>query len=162
MKNLSAGAAPGWMTVRVAGVEFAFAIEAVGEVLPTPPVSPVPLVPAWVAGIVSVRGDVIPVVDAGIRLFGAAASRDGRLVLCAPDAAGERTGVLVDTVTGLIDRSDGELDASARAGAASRGFPARFASGIVTHGESGRIPLLDLGALLDSGIEDGAATAREI
>ena len=146
---LTAGAAPGWMCVRVAGVEFALPIELVGEVLPTPALSQVPMVPAWVAGMVSVRNEVIPVVDAGVRLLGTPAQRAGRLVLSAPDETGERVGILVDDVTGLIDRGSATLGAPK----GETTLPARFVSAVVSAAGAPPVEVLNLDVLLDPTVE---------
>ncbi|HUF11788.1 MAG TPA: chemotaxis protein CheW [Longimicrobiales bacterium] len=150
--RLTGGAAPGWMSVRVAGVTFALPIETVGEVVPTPTVSAVPMVPSWVAGIVSIRGEVVPVVDPGARLFGRPASREGRLVLARPDDAGERIGLLVDAVAGLIDRGSATV---AAADDAPDDVPAPFVAAVVSGAGFGRLPVLDLEAMLDREIAGG-------
>ena len=158
MNALAAGAAPAWMTARVAGVDFAIAIETVGEVLPAPALAPVPLVPAWVAGIVGVRGDVVTVVDPAMRLFGRPARRDGRLVLTAADEAGDRVGVLVDAVTGLVDRRAGSVESRTEAAAAPADtVPLRFAPTAVLRSAGDSLPVLDLGALLDPDVASAVA-----
>lgn len=100
----SAGAAPAWMLLDIGGERFALPIEQVGEVLPVPELSPVPMTPAWLAGIADVRGTVIPVLDAGLRLRDTPASRDGRIVLTRPDENGESVGLMVDGIAGLVER----------------------------------------------------------
>lgn len=151
------GAGPGWMSVRVAGVALALPIEIVGEVVPTPTLSAVPMVPSWVAGIVSIRGEVVPVVDPGARLFGRPASRDGRLVLARPDDAGDRIGLLVDAVTGLIDRGSATVG---KAADAPGDVPAPFVAAVVSGAGFGRLPVLDLEAMLDREIAGGETTPR--
>lgn len=100
----TAGGGPAWMLLDIAGKRYALAIEAVGEVLPVPELSPLPMTPDWVPGIADVRGEVVAVVDAGLRLGGRASSRQGRLVLTHPDENGERVGLLVDAIAGLVER----------------------------------------------------------
>lgn len=111
---------PAWMLLDIAGKRYALEIEAVGEVLPVPELSPLPMTPDWVPGIADVRGEVVAVVDAGLRLGARASSRQGRLVLTHPDAKGERVGLIVDAIAGLVER-----------------------------GVDPRAPRLDLGTLLD-------------
>ncbi|HEX6589759.1 MAG TPA: chemotaxis protein CheW [Longimicrobiales bacterium] len=100
----AAGAAPAWMLIDVAGARFALAIDAVGEVLPVPELAPVPMTPDWMAGIADVRGEVVPVVDVGLRLRREPASRAGRIVLTRPDESGERVGLIVDAIAGLVEQ----------------------------------------------------------
>ena len=47
---------------------FGIAVEKVLEVMPAPPVTPVPLAPRAVAGLVNRRGQIVPVIDIGCRL----------------------------------------------------------------------------------------------
>lgn len=114
------GATPGWMVVQVGDAHLALPIDSVGEVLPVPDVTPVPMAPSWVAGVTSVRGGVVPVIDVGLRLLDAPASREGRLVLTHADGVDERIGLIVDAIAGLVER-----------------------------GSDPGVPVLDLGALLD-------------
>ena len=151
--SLIAGASPGWMVVRLGDASVALPIEAVGEVMPIPELSRVPMAPAWVAGIVSVRGEVIPVVDAVARARGGAAAAEGRLVLVAADETGERVGLLVDGISGLIERTGATLGV---APAESVSIPKRFAAAGVSRGDV-HVALLDLTALLDPAIESGRA-----
>ena len=149
--RMIAGGAPGWMVVRAGELRAALPIEAVGEVLPMPVLSPVPMAPAWVAGVVSVRGEIVPVVDVRVRLGARAdADAEARVVLVAPDESGERVGLVVDQVAGLIDRA-GALVEDPVAGRAG-GVPDRFVAAIVTGQDAQRVPVLDLAALLNPDI----------
>jgi purine-binding chemotaxis protein CheW len=149
MKTI-AGAAPGWMLVHVAGVEIALPIESVGEVLPMPELAAVPMAPRWVAGIVSVRDEVVPVVELGMRLFGRASTGERRMVI-ATTSDGERVGLVVDTIAGLIDRS--EARAAAPGSTETGALPDRFATGAVAAGDDAPVGILDLRATLDPAIE---------
>ena len=165
--TMLAGTGPGWMMVALGDVRVALPIEMVGEVLPVPPLSPVPMAPAWVAGIASVRGEVVPVVDAGRRLLARPSSRTGRLVLATVDETGERVGLLVDGIAGLIERQGARVEQGSGAGgkgaAASEGatgdagvLAARFGGARVAAGAGAALPVLDLAALLDPNVESAA------
>lgn len=143
-----AGASPGWMIVRVAGIELALPIDAVGEVVPTPAVLPVPMTPVVIAGVVSIRGEVVPVVDLGMRVLGRAASRDGRLAVMTVEGSDERVGLLVDAVSGLIGRSSPRVEATTDV---APGVPARFIAGAVAATPQRTVAVLDVAALLDIG-----------
>jgi len=145
----TAGAAPGWMLVRVAGNDIALPIESVGEVLPRPELAAVPMAPRWVAGIVLVRDDVVPVVDLGLRLFGRAVDGEVRMVI-ATTSDGDRVGLLVDGVAGLIERT--EARAVEVAADAATALPDRFATGVVVPGAGPAVGILDLRATLDPAI----------
>jgi purine-binding chemotaxis protein CheW len=86
---------------RVGGQEYGAAIADVKESLTLRPVTRVFLTPPWLAGIMNLRGDVVPVIDLG-RFLGLAAttpSDDGRIVLVQRGAA--RAGLLVDSLAEL-------------------------------------------------------------
>ena len=152
----TAGASPGWMVVRVGVTRVALPIEAVGEVLPIPSMAPVPMSPDWVAGIVSVRGEVVTVIDTARRLLGRSVNSEGRMVLVSTGTADERAGLLVDGVVGLVDRAEGD----ARPGAGeSRDLAPAFVAATVASGRSARIAVLDLAALLDPAVVSPGAPA---
>lgn len=50
----------------------AVALPSVREVLAVPAVAPLPATPAWLAGLVNVRGEILPAVDTGQALGGGA------------------------------------------------------------------------------------------
>lgn len=157
MSTLTAGASPGWMVVRLGVTRVALPIEVVGEVLPIPEMSPVPMAPEWVAGIVSVRGEVVPVIDTARRLLARSANSEGRLVLISTGTADERAGLLVDGVVGLVERAD--ADPREGAGEKSEIAPA-FVAATVASGRSARVPVLDLSALLDPAVVSPGPPAR--
>lgn len=91
------------------GQELALPIADVRETLPVPPITRVFLVPACLAGVFSLRGDIVPVIDLGI-LLGlptTAASDDSKIVVV--DHAAGVVGIVVDKLRDL--RSvEGPLD----------------------------------------------------
>ncbi len=83
---------------------YAIGIDAVREILQTTAMTPVPLMPAFLRGVMNLRGAVVPVVNLGSRL-GLRASDIGRRscvvvveVADAEDGAPSTLGVLVDAV----------------------------------------------------------------
>lgn len=144
----AAGGSPGWMAVRVGHMELALPIERVGEVVPTPDLARVPMAPPAVAGVTSVRGTIIPVVDLGLRVRGRAADRAGRMVVLTSADSDERIGLLVDGVAGLVDRSS---PTAARAGDAAGDVDARFIASAVRPSSGRTIAVLDLDVVLDIG-----------
>ena len=91
----------------------AVALASVREVLALPPVAPVPAAPPWLAGIVNVRGDLLPAIDTGLAL---GAARTDATHVAVVDTA---TGPAALLVTGapepgvLADRqADGTVPAS--------------------------------------------------
>jgi purine-binding chemotaxis protein CheW len=84
---------------RVGREEYAVSIEMVKEVITWIEPTPVPDAPSGVEGVISLRGDVIPVVDLG-RLFRAprqSRQADGRIIVM--EVNEERAGFVVDAVS---------------------------------------------------------------
>lgn len=83
------------------GQELALPIGDVRETLPVPPITRVFLVPPCLAGVFSLRGDIVPVVDLGI-LLGLPATQagdDSRIVVV--DHAAGVVGIVVDRLRDL-------------------------------------------------------------
>src|SRR5262245_3409339 len=83
------------------GQELAFPIAHVRETLPVQPITRVPLTPPCLAGVFSLRGDIVPAIDLGI-LFGLVATEvtdDSRIIVI--DIAGATIGVLADRLRDL-------------------------------------------------------------
>ena len=69
------------LTFRLAGAPHALPLDAVAEVLATPPVRPVPGGPAGVSGLAEAGGRIVAVLDLGFLLDRPAASTDARHVV---------------------------------------------------------------------------------
>jgi purine-binding chemotaxis protein CheW len=103
------------------GQELALPIADVRETLPVPPITRVFLVPACLAGVFSLRGDIVPVVDLGLLLglLATAAGDDSRIVVV--DHAAGVVGIVVDrlrdlrTVEGPLDPPPANLAAEVAA-----------------------------------------------
>jgi purine-binding chemotaxis protein CheW len=121
------------------------AIERVREVLRCPPLTEVPRAPAHVRGVVSVRGDVVAVVEPRRRLGlpddGPPAERSRLLVV---DVGDGPVGLLVDAVSNVVRLRPGSIEpCPAGIGGASQ----EFLAGIGRERER-LFTVLDLGALL--------------
>jgi chemotaxis signal transduction protein len=137
---------PAVVVIRVDPAEFALPITSVHEVLRAPPITPVPFVHPAVCGVASVRGSIVPVVDLGMRLFRRPVRSSGPVVLVLPGDGGERIGLRVDAVAGLIWGDTAEvLQAPAEAEASLR--PGWAVAVLVP--EPGRlVTMLDVSAVL--------------
>jgi len=81
--------------------ELALPIADVRETLPVPPITRVFLVPACLAGVFSLRGDIVPVIDLGILLgLPATVAGDDSKIVVIDHAAGV-AGVVVDRLREL-------------------------------------------------------------
>ncbi|MFW5951282.1 MAG: chemotaxis protein CheW [Gemmatimonadota bacterium] len=130
------------LTVDLGEARFGLWVDEVLEIVRTPPISRLPLPGREVAGVTSVRGDVIPVLDLGLRLLDAAAQRPGHLVLVRHDASDALVGLLVDRVGTLIEVTDDAVREPPPAAEAL--LPPPMMAGVVAHDE-GVVTILHLG-----------------
>jgi purine-binding chemotaxis protein CheW len=98
---------------RLGGSRYALPADVVARLVPPMPLSRVPGVPAWVAGLGDLRGRVVPVLDLR-SLLGAPAApwpSSARVLACTlPD--GDRlvdVGLLADEVVGMLGLTDDEI-----------------------------------------------------
>lgn len=92
----------GLLTMTVGQARFGLWVDEVLEILRTPPITRIPLSAPEIAGVTSVRGVVVPVLDLGQRLVGAPTRRPGRLVLVRHEETDSMVGLLVDDVGTLL------------------------------------------------------------
>jgi len=103
-----------FLTFFIAGEEYAANILKVREVIEYDTITAVPNTPAWIRGVVNVRGSVVPVVDLGVK-FGLPASKISRfscIVITEVDSGDEKLtlGVLADSVSRVIEFSQNEIE----------------------------------------------------
>ncbi len=129
------------LVLRLGEARFGLWIEEVLEVVRTPPVSRLPLPTEEVPGVTSVRGDVVPVLDLGVRLLGSPAARPGRLVLVRHEESGSVVGLLVDAAEALLQLREGEVMPPPPAAEAK--LPAELMAGVVM-GDDAVVTVLQL------------------
>ena len=121
----------------VDGASYALPVESVREIVRVRPIAPVPRVTRCVLGVISLRGEILQVVDLRLRmgLDATEVGRATRIVVVHSDE-GRVAALLVDSVREVIQVSDDELGPS----------PAADGSGLVqalcTRGDS-FVSLLD-------------------
>ena len=103
----SAGPAAQFLTFALGDEIFAMDIATVREIIQVGPMTGVPLMPAFVRGVINLRGAVVPVIDLHAR-FGRPPARLGKKsCIVIFDALRERErvelGLLVDAVSEVID-----------------------------------------------------------
>jgi len=134
-----------YITFLLGTEEYAVAIERVREVLRCPPLTEVPRAPAHVRGVVSVRGEVVAVVEPRRRLGLPDAERDPeRARLLVVDVGDGPVGLLVDAVSSVVRLKAGSIEPCPH----GIGGPSQeFLAGIGRERER-LFTVLDLGALL--------------
>ena len=118
-------------------------------------VTHVPEVPAFVEGVINLRGRVIPVIDLR-KCFGFAVSEqtaDSRIVVV--DSAGEDIGVIVDAVTEVLRVAGSAIEPASALITTEDSY---YMEGIAKIG-SRLLILLDLDRLLQAGDRDGVMAA---
>jgi purine-binding chemotaxis protein CheW len=140
--------------------EFAADITAVVETMAVRPITRVFLTPPWLAGIINLRGDVVPIIDLA-NLLGMSEtllSDDSRIVLVRH--AGTRAGFLVDGLAELVTLP---LDRLSPPPATLDPELAQFVRGVASAADDRLVRVLDMAALFESDrlrTLDGARTER--
>ena len=140
------------MVFELGDERYGLDIATVYEIIRHQPITAVPQAPAFVEGVINLRGRIIPVVDLRDR-FGMAAgelTKASRIVVC--EAAGTRVGLVVDGVSEVLMVSGDAIEATPDVAA---GHDSGYLRGIAKLGER-LIILLDLDGLF------GDAAAAEI
>lgn len=88
---------------------FGAAADYVVEIITNHVVTPVPLVPSYVRGIINLRGQIIPIVDIRVMLGQSSEKSDCIIILT---INGMQVGILVDTVVRMIDLDTATLSMS--------------------------------------------------
>lgn len=153
---------------RIGGVDYALDIMRVREIIPPRPITPVPRAPAFVEGVIRLRGEVIPVLDVRRRLGLPAEPYGRRTRFLVVNVARRRIGLVVDDVCEVLRVPRVELRAAPALG--GEGGPRFFlgacggegaSSARGRRGGAGRLRLLlNVKALLDPSAPGEAEAAR--
>jgi len=135
------------ITFEVAGQIFALDIMAIREIRAWTPVTPMPRVPHYVAGVVNLRGTVLPVIDLAARLGWAATEATPRHAIIVCQVDGQAQGLIVDSVSDIVALNSETLQAPPTAG---QDEVVPFLEGLAAIEEQ-MVMVLDLGALSASG-----------
>jgi purine-binding chemotaxis protein CheW len=103
-----------YLTFVLGGEVFAIGILAIKEIIEYTGPTEVPMMPAYVRGVINLRGAVVPVADMSVR-FGRKASEVTKrtcIVIVEIAAAGERqdVGLVVDAVNEVLDIPTGDIE----------------------------------------------------
>lgn len=108
------------LTFRLESELFAVEVAKVREVLDLVPITKVPRAPAYMRGMINVRGNVVPVVDLHVK-FGMASAqttRDTRIIVMEVEIQGEPlvVGAIADAVHEVTELETGSIEAVPRIG----------------------------------------------
>lgn len=97
------------ITFHLGDQSFGIDIMAIREIRAWTPTTRLPHVPHYVAGVVNLRGTVLPVVDLAARLGWGAAVPTERHVIIVAQIAGQLRGLIVDSVSDIVTVQDDQL-----------------------------------------------------
>ena len=111
-----------YLTFRLAEVEYGLEILKVKEIIGLMPITDVPRMPGYVRGVINLRGKVISVVDLRTK-FGLMSIDDTEetciiVVDVAQDGQSTMTGILVDTVSEVLEIAEEQIEETPSIGAA--------------------------------------------
>ncbi len=137
-----------YLTFSLAGEEYGIDILKVQEIRGWAPVTKLPNAPAFVRGVMNLRGAIVPVIDLRLR-FGLEAIEYTKttvvIVVTVQSASGNRIiGVVVDGVSDVLNLQVADIQPAPDFGTAVH---TEFISGLVTI-EAGMVMLLDVDRLL--------------
>lgn len=144
----TAGEIEEYLCFRVADEEYALSIMAIKEIIKPRDVTEVPRMPAFISGVISLRGLIIPVMDMRLRLalsVGAGTGRE-RVIVLRTDAG--FCGVLVDEVIQVVRMQRSEIEDPP---AVLDGIDREFVKGL-GRVDNRMLILLNLESILDLGI----------
>ncbi len=144
------------ITFEVAGQIFALDIMSIREIRAWTPVTPMPRVPQYVAGVVNLRGTVLPVIDLAARLGWKPTEATPRhaIIVCQVEGQNQvqnhghtqSRGLIVDSVSDIVALNSDALQAPPNAG---RDEVIPFLEGLVAI-EDRMVMVLDLQSLFAS------------
>lgn len=143
-KNISSDPILQWVTFKLAGEVYGVNVMQVQEVLRYSEIAPVPGAPAYVIGIINLRGNVVTVIDTRHR-FGLSAGEitdNTRIVII--EADNHVIGILVDSVAEVVYLRLSEIETAPNVG---NDESAKFIQG-VCHKSDQLLILIELGKLL--------------
>jgi purine-binding chemotaxis protein CheW len=91
-----------FVVFRLESQEYAVVVEAVREIVEPMPVTPLPNTPVFVEGVISLRGEVIPVIDLRRRLQMPPAAPGAETRIMIAELPNQTVGVRVDGVAEVI------------------------------------------------------------
>jgi len=135
-----------FLAFRLGDEEYAIDILKVQEIRAHEAVTRIANAPAYLKGVINLRGTIVPIVDLRVKL-GMERLADASAVAIILNLDGRVMGMVVDAVSDVVALAEDEVKAAPEFGAV---VDARFISGIATMGERMMI-LVDITRLMTSG-----------
>lgn len=140
------------LSFRLGLQEYSVDIMSVREIRGWTRATPLPHAPAYVTGVINLRGTVLPVIDLATRLGMAPVSADARNVIIVVQVNGHTAGLLVDGVSVILALPQSDLQSPPEL--ASEGTGGCIAALTIVDGRMIRV--LDLDAVFPHDMQDAA------
>lgn len=112
-----------FLTFRLHGQDYGMTILKIQEIKGWDKVTPIPNSPAYVKGVLNLRGVIVPVIDLRLRFGLPEAERDVFTVIIVANVNGRLAGIVVDAVSDVVNISTEQLcDAPEYEGQENREF----------------------------------------
>lgn len=159
-----------YLTFVSSGETFAISILTIKEIMEFNPLTPVPMTPDFVRGVMNLRGAVVPAVDLAVRFARPASPVSKRtcIVIVEVGRAGEQLtmGIIVDAVNAVVDIDPQSIEPPPSFGAK---VPADFIEGMAKINERfvvlldvNRIVTMDETLAVASASENSRGVAQEV
>lgn len=103
-----------YLTFMLDGAPYALGILAIKEIIEYGRVTVVPMMPAWIRGVINLRGAVVPVMDLAARFHRPPTAVTNRtcIVVVEVEAGGDRhhVGMVVDAVNAVLDIASSDIE----------------------------------------------------
>jgi purine-binding chemotaxis protein CheW len=99
-----------FLTFFLAGEEYGIEILKVHEIIKMMPVTPVPRTPAFIKGVINLRGKIIPIVDLRLKLGMDTKEQTDETCTIVVQAGDLQIGIIVDKVSEVLDIAAGDID----------------------------------------------------
>lgn len=129
---------------RIGGQEFCVDIRSVREIRGWAPATPLPQAPAYVKGVINLRGTVLPIIDLGSRLGFGPTEPSVRHVIIVANIGQKTVGLLVEAVSDILTVSEAVIQPTPDV---SCDTVRAFVRGVIAQ-ESGMISLIALDGIL--------------
>jgi purine-binding chemotaxis protein CheW len=145
-----------YLTFQVGAEDFGIGIAWIMEIVSMQKITPIPQMPAYVRGVINLRGKVIPVVDARRRFGLEDRAFDARTCIIVTQVDNRLTGIIVDNVREVQDIPQANIQTTEQMSAVR----SDYIEGMAKVGEEVKI-LLNIGKLLNIDLELKAPVAEE-
>ena len=109
-----------YLTFALGSEEYGVGIGRVTEIVGMQRIMGVPDVPAWIKGVINLRGKVIPLLDVRLRFGMPERAYDERTVIIVLDVAEAPVGLIVDGVSEVLDILPAQIDRPGQFGRGSK------------------------------------------